>query len=106
MREEKRAPVNVVVFCFVFFMFTLEMWCGTGGLIPALTPLISDINNRTAIIIKFQKGGSEIAAGKHHDPAQQRLFRAGVSACRGSAHFSPLAAMAGSNLCRSHVNYI
>lgn len=54
---------------FFFFMFTLEMWCGTGGLIPALT-LISDINNRTAIIIKFQKGGSEIATGKHHDPAQ------------------------------------
>lgn len=36
----------------------------------------------------------------------KRLFRAGVSARRGSAHFSPLAAMAGSNLCRSHVNYI
>lgn len=64
------------------------------------------------ITLKLQRGeeGKEARdTCKHHNSAQnspKTSLRSIISAHGGSAHFSPLAVMTGSNLCRSHVNYM
>lgn len=86
------------------------MW-GEGYLILDLTE--TRFKQMNMIVIESQRAGGGTEAHetcKHHKSAQKKSFensfRSIISTNSSLAHFLPLAVMTGSNVCRSHVNYI